>query len=391
MHIAKRHAKHCRTRQRKSARCNCDGKWRARYPHPSPPPHQPTAQIERTFRHRKDAEQWLASQQHHLLSGTHVLPQQSKTTYAVLTEAWEQTWRTIEPKTAAGYRSILNTHLLPEFGATQLQHLTPQRIDAYLSQLTKHGVSPGTQRNIFAALRTSLNTAVRLRLVGTNPTAGIRPPRPTRKPMLYLTAEEVRRLADAIPSEHRTLVYAAAYTGLRAGELLALQVRDFNQFNNTFHVHRALKEVNGVLSFGPTKTHTSRTVSLPHFLAKMLAGHLDRPHSLASGDSLIFSGPIGSPLRHGNFYRYVFRPAAKTALPHKAELTFHSLRHTAVALAVEAGVHPKQIQEMLGHSSITVTLDTYGGLFPSAHEALASALDAAFAATQVDNVAELRL
>jgi len=390
MHVAKRHAKDCRSRQHKSARCNCDGKWRARYPHPSPPPNRPTAQIERTFRHRKDAEAWLAEQTHNLLIGTHVLPQLQETTYGTLADAWQQTWRSIEPKTAAGYRSILATHLLPEFGATQLQHLTPQRIDAYLTRLTERGVSPGTQRNIFAALRTSLNTAVGLRLVATNPTQGIRPPRPTRKPMLYLTAEEVHRLANALADEHRVLVYTAAYTGLRAGELLALTRADFNPLHRTVHVHRALKEVNGVLSFGPTKTHTSRTVSLPAFLAKMLAAHLDRPHSVASGagpTELIFSGPDGSPLRHGNFYRYVFRPAVVAALPHKSQLRFHDLRHTAASLAIAAGAHPKLIQARLGHASITTTLDRYGHLFPSVEEALAEALDAAFAAS---NVIQLR-
>jgi integrase len=364
-------------------------KWRARYPHPT----IRNKQIEKRFNTKREAENWLATQRHAVLNGSHIDPATQRTTHAELAQIWTTTWRSLEPKTVAGYTSILKTHLLPEFGSTQLGNLSPQRIEAFLGQLTRT-TSPGTARNVFAALRTSFNTAVRLRLIASNPTQYIRPPRPTHRQMLFLTSNEVHQLADAIPFYYKTLIYTAAYTGLRAGELLALQVHDFNPFTRTLHVHRALKEVNGQLSFGPTKNHKSRTVSLPTFLAKMLAAHLDaksKPPSSASGDSssLVFSTPTGSPLRHGNFYRYAFRPAVQRALPHKPDLRFHDLRHTAASLAIAAGAHPKLIQARLGHASITTTLDRYGHLFPSVEEALADALDAAFNETP-PNVIELR-
>jgi integrase len=365
-----------------------DGKWRARYPHPSPPITQPTKQIERRFTTKKEAEAWLATQTHNILTGSHIDPASGSTTYADLAQAWKATWRSIEPKTQAGYESILTTHLLPAFGRTKLRDLSPARIEAFLSTLTANGVSPGTTRNIFAALRTSLNTAQRLRLVATNPTLGIRPPRPTNKPMLFLTAEEVATLADhPALADYKTLIYTASYTGLRAGELLALQVRDLDLPRGTIHVHRSLKEVNGHLSFGPTKTHRSRTVSLPNFLRGMLATHLHE-HLPASGEgptdlnALVFPGPRGGPLRHGNFYRRHFRPAVQSALPHKATLRFHDLRHTAASLLIASGAHPKLIQARLGHASITTTLDRYGHLFPSVEEALAEMLDAVHASAQ---------
>lgn len=104
----------------------------------------------------------------------------------------------------------------------------------------------------------------------------------------------------------------------------------------------------------------------------------------------------GGPLRHGLVYARYFRRAVREALPaEKNGLRFHDLRHTCASLGIAAGAHPKLISARLGHSSITITLDRYGHLFPSVEEALAEALDVAFAASRVaneapSNVAELR-
>jgi integrase len=153
------------------------------------------------------------------------------------------------------------------------------------------------------------------------------------------------------------------------------------------------------LTFGPTKTYVHRTISLPGFLRTMLAEHLALPLGGDDPDALVFPSKEGGPLRQGSFYGRYFKKAAQRALPDgKRDLRFHDLRHTCVALSIEASttngraVHPKLIQQRLGHSSITVTLDRYGHLFPSLEEALADALDAAFAAdeTRTTNVVALR-
>ena len=97
-------------------------------------------------------------------------------------------------------------------------------------------------------------------------------------------------------------------------------------------------------------------------------------------------------MRHHQFYRRHYKPAVRKALPHKAALRFHDLRHTCASLLIQQGAHPKLIQTRLGHSSITITLDTYGHLFPSIEEALAERLDAAYeaAGNSSTNVAQLR-
>jgi len=151
-----------------------------------------------------------------------------------------------------------------------------------------------------------------------------------------------------------------------------------------------MKDVNGKLELGPTKTHAQRTVSLPTFLRNMLNEHL-----LASDggpESFVFTLKSGGPLRHGLVYGRYFKRAVAGwtdkrgkqypgSLPAELHaLRFHDLRHTCAALSIEAGAHPKLIQQQLGHSSITVTLDRYGHCFPSMATALADALDATFSA-----------
>jgi integrase len=238
-----------------------------------------------------------------------------------------------------------------------------------------------------------MGKGVRLGLVKVNPCTNVDLPRSSREEMLFLTAEEVRALAEAIDPWYRVLVYTAAYTGLRAGELLALRWSDVDLLRGVLHVRRALKDVNGNLEFGPTKSHNTRTVSLPRFLRDMLEEHLaSRPGG--TPEELVFPSRTGKPLRHNLFYRRHFKPAARAVLPAaKHGLRFHDLRHTCASLSIAAGAHPKLISARLGHSSITITLDRYGHLFPSVEEALAEQLDAAFAAGKeaepASNVVEL--
>lgn len=114
---------------------------------------------------------------------------------------------------------------------------------------------------------------------------------------------------------------------------------------------------------------------LPGFLCQQLGAHLaDRPHGPAD---LVFTAPTAGPLQHRTFYRRHFRRAVGAAgLPEA--LRFHDLRHTAAALLTAQGAHPRAIMERLGHSSITISLNVYGHLFPNLDEALTDGLEATF-------------
>src|SRR4029077_18516866 len=126
-----------------------------------------------------------------------------------------------------------------------------------------------------------------------------------------------------------------------------------------------------------TKTYARRTVRLPQFLVEELTVYLG--HAANDADAFVFTAPAGGPLRHNLFYQRAFRPALRRAGLADG-LRFHDLRHTCAALLIAQGAHPKAMQERLGHSSITVTLDRYGHLFPSLDEALTEGLDGTYRA-----------
>ena len=191
--------------------------------------------------------------------------------------------------------------------------------------------------------------------------------------MRFLTPEQVVALAEAAGPEYSTLIYTAAYTGLRWGELVGLRVERVNLLRRSIAVVEQLNELSGAFSWGPPKTQAGRrAVSLPSTLVELLDGQLRRPEVVRSG--LVFPTPLGEAMRRSNFARRAWAPATKaTGLD---GLRFHDLRHTAVALSIQQGAHPKAIQERLGHSSVTVTLDRYGHLYQGLDGALADGLDA---------------
>jgi integrase len=170
------------------------------------------------------------------------------------------------------------------------------------------------------------------------------------------------------------VVYAAAYTGMRAGELAGLRVDRLNLLGGTVDVLESMMEVGGKLVVGPTKTGRPRTLTLPRFLAEMLGQHIGR---YPSEDGFVFTMAEGGPIRQRNFYRRHFKPAVlRTRLPEG--LHFHSLRHTCAAFLIANGRHMEEVKDHLGHSSIRVTSDRYGHLFPKARQAVADSLDETF-------------
>lgn len=165
------------------------------------------------------------------------------------------------------------------------------------------------------------------------------------------------------------------YGGLRWGELAALRRRRCHLLQTRLEIAESVSEARGELHFRSTKTYRMRMVVIPGFLRDLLAEHLSRsvPDDPAA---LVFTSPKGHPLRKPNFRRNIWYPAlAEAGLPEG--LRIHDLRHTCASLLISQGAHPKAIQAHLGHSSIAVTMDKYGHLFPSDIDALAHSLDRA--------------
>jgi integrase len=296
-------------------------RWRARYPDPT---RGGKKQVERLFPARREAERWLTSQKAAVQRGEHIDPKDNQRRFEQVAEAWRETWLDLEPKTQAGYRAILNRHVLPRWTGVRIGAVSPEAIQEWINELAgeRH---PNTVRRIYSVLRAVLKVAVERRYLTANPCDAVKLPRAPAVAIdqrVFLSASEVAALAEAIPSHYRVLVYTAAYTGLRAGELGGLRRRDVDLLHGTLNVERALKDVSGQLHFGSTKTAKARRVGMPKFLIDMLTEHLE---ALDGGpDGLVFRGPDGGPLRHANFYQRHFKPAVATALsPEKRGLRFH--------------------------------------------------------------------
>ena len=192
--------------------------------------------------------------------------------------------------------------------------------------------------------------------------------------MRFLEPANVEELANAFADHYRPLILTAAYVGLRWGELAGLGVEHVDPLRRQIRIERQLVEVSGAPTFGPPKTKAGRrTVSVPASLAQLLGEHMSSEPVRTSG--LVFPTPSSTPMRRGNFntlWRRLLdgtdrRPGVFRGTELEG-LVFHELRHTAAALAIAQGAHPLAIKERLGHSSITVTMDTYGGLFPRIDE-----------------------
>jgi integrase len=204
----------------------------------------------------------------------------------------------------------------------------------------------------------ALDHAVRSGRIRSNPAHGLGLPRTQRRDYVFLTHDQVRDLASAA-GPWQVFVLVLAYTGLRWGEATALRVCDIDLVRRRIDVRRAFSDVGGQIVLGTPKSHQSRTVPIPRFLTRELAAAVTSKHA----DDLVFTMPGGSVVRLSNWRRAVFVLArAKSGL--SGRFRIHDLRHTAASLMIQAGYPPKMLQEIMGHASITTTLDLYGHLYP---------------------------
>jgi len=349
-----------------------DLRWRARYVGPD---HRERT---RSFARKVDAENFLDSVRGDLVRGQWVDPALGRRTFSKYADEWLETKADVSPRTMQNIEGRLENYVRPFFGELPLAGIRPMHVRSFVSELVGQELAPSTVKATYLVAAQVLEAAAIDGLISRSPCVGIDLPRERRQQeMHFLNAEQVNDLAVAIDDRFRALVLTAAYGGLRAGELAALRVDRVNTLARTLDVVDSLSEAPGGISVGPTKTGRRRSILLPRFLAQLLGEHIGR---YGSPEGWVFTSPEGGPLRHRNFYRRHFKPAVEAAgLP--AGLRFHDLRHTCAALLIANGRHMEEVKDYLGHSSIRVTSDRYGHLFPKAREAMAEGLDATWKAT----------
>lgn len=290
------------------------------------------------------------------------------------------------------YETQGRLYVLPAFEHYPIAGIRPEHVRKWMAGLADQEVQARTIGLAHQTLSRVLRQAVQDGILPSNACTYARPPKTERRPIRILTAAEVEALADTIEPRYRALVLTAAYGGLRMGEATALRRSRVRMLERRVDIHEGLTEVRGRIAFGPLKTRESRrSVTVPRFLVEELAAHMAtymRPAAEdKAGADLLFTSRTGEPIRWTNFRRRAWEPAIRRAGLEPAPV-FHDLRHTAAALAIASGAHPKAIQARLGHASITTTLNVYGHLFEGLDDELADRLDVARSAAR-DSAASL--
>ena len=288
----------------------------------------------------------------------------------------------VRTSTFERYESIAELHLTPALGRLRLKALTPAHVQGFYRAKLDGGLSPATVQKIHVVLHKALSQAVKWSLVPRNATEAVAAPRPNPKEMRPLSAEEARRLLEAASRDPlRALYVLAVHTGMRQGELLALKWSDVDLEAGKLGVRRTLTRESGHYALGEPKTKKSRrTIKLTGPAVAALREHLarqleqvERLGDLYQDQGLIFTTDAGAPLNPSNIRnRSLPRLIAEAGLP---KIRFHDLRHTCATLLLSRNVHPKIVQEMLGHAKVAITLDTYSHVLPGIGDQAAAAME----------------
>jgi integrase len=299
-------------------------------------------------------------------------------------EQWLMTVRpTLRPATYVSYEVVVRLHLVPEIGRVPLEKLSVEHVASLIThKQADRKLSPTTVRYVLLTLRNALTKAVRWGLVGRNVATLVDPPRLSRKDVRVLSPEETNKLLVAARGEAiEGLVTLAISTGVRLGEALGLQWHDVDLDRRQLRINKSLQRVSGqgqVLM--ETKTRRSRrNLVLPVKTAEALrALRLQQDHGRRTAGSVwqkgdfVFTSSTGRPLDQRNVLRMFRRLLRKAKLP---RMRFHDLRHSCASLLLAQHISPRVVMETLGHSRISVTMDTYTHVMPALMRDAADAMD----------------
>jgi integrase len=292
---------------------------------------------------------------------------------------------TVRLSTYQGYERNARLHIKPALGRIKLDRLTPVHVRGLYRERMEAGLSHRMVQLVHTTLHKALKQAVNDGLIPRNVTEAVKAPRPVKKEMQALNPEQARALLGEAHGHRLEALYALAVTtGMRQGELLGLKWEDVDLEARTIRIRRTLSTaMGGGISFNPPKTAKSRrSIRLTELAVSSLKWHrkaqLEERMKLAGlwkDHDLVFTTGVGTPMSRADLITRSFKPLLKKAeLP---DIRFHDLRHTCATLLLGRGVHVKLVQELLGHSTIAVTLDTYSHVLPGMDDGLADTMDEA--------------
>lgn len=304
----------------------------------------------------------------------------------------------LAPRTWSDYRYCMERYVYPSLGSVSLDRLQrmPMRFQKLINEIAETEKGDGektirTAQYVYTILKQALKQAHALELISRNPMEHAKRPRGEAKEMRPMTREEsVRFLAMAAQDRLSVLFALMLETGVRPGEALGLRWEDIDFEHRSIYVQHSLERNENGWRLKQTKTKRSRRqIPVTSTLVRMLRTHRKEQlkHNVRTGEGyhdhgFVFATATGEPLRKNNVVRRHFKPILESAgLP--SEIRFYDLRHTCATLLLQAGENPKVVSERLGHSSVTITLDTYSHVLPHMQQSATDKLESMlFAGTE---------
>jgi integrase len=340
----------------------------------------------KTFRKRKAADHFLVHTVQQIHAGTYV--EIKPITFKDYAMTWQQGLDGFKPSTRRNHQTDLRLYLIPAFGDLPLSQIGPEEVNRYLASQDGR-LRPKTLTNQLSLLVKILNDAVEgHRLVANrlHRSRAIRRPKAIREddetPVEILTHEEVNRVLDALPAPWYAFFFTLVCTGLRLGEALALRWGDFDE-DGQLHVRRHFSR--GTISLPKTK-RSRRTVDAGDQLVAVLLGVRRARFGEAAPDpaALIFPSRTGGPMFPENLRARVWRPTLRAA--GVRHVTIHSLRHFYASAQIAQGENILYVSRQLGHSSVKITGDIYGHLFPNERRGAAGRFEQRLGAARFKNM-----
>lgn len=333
---------------------------------------------------KRDAEAFLAKTQHEVGQGTHIADSAS-ITVSEAAKMWQERAANdgLERSTLDQYRQHVDYHIVPRIGAVKLNKMTAPAVQAFADALGKD-VSRPMLKKVLVSLSSIFAEAQRRGKAGTNPVKAVKVRTSKRdvKEIEMPTKDELRAILAATPDKHKPFIYTAAFSGLRSSELRGLTWDDVDLRTKTINVRRRADRYNKI-SF-PKSAAGTRAIPMPPVVVGLLTAWKEK---CPVGElNLVFPTGLGNVENHGNLLNRIFWPiqiaAGVTRDTGKkdedgkpvmdAKYSLHALRHAAASLFIDQGWKPKKIQDVMGHATITITMDTYGYLFESKEDDLAA-------------------
>lgn len=348
------------------------------------------------FATKREADAWLVQARAQVAAGTHVV-ESASITVSQACELWvsQGTLEELEESTLRQRRQHTDLHIKPAIGSVKLSKLSTPAVEAFRDKLVGT-LSRPLARAVLSSFKGVLSEARRRGHLHKNPAEDtvVRISSRDEDEVAVPSKEHIRVIVEKVPERWRALILTALFTGLRASELRGLTWDNVDLKAAVLHVRQRADFRNVI---GPTKTKAGRRkiplapIVVDTLKAWRVAGSgrsKPRDKLLETGGSraldLVFPSRRGRILTATSIHKQCWRPlqlqngmvkpgSRSPETPDGQPLyTFHSLRHAAASLFIEQGWSPKRVQQVMGHSSITVTYDTYGHLWPSDEDDRAS-------------------